>query len=96
VDHSGWIFVEMDQLLGHDTGRAFSNEAAAVAAGTKFPDQARLVALTGLPRDNAGVKATRLFASISSEQAHMAAGLWHATGTSNHCPHEQRPLTNSP
>jgi hypothetical protein len=29
----------MDQLLGHDPGRVFNEEAAAVATGTKFPEQ---------------------------------------------------------
>jgi len=33
VNHSGWICVAMDQLLGRETGRTFNNEAAAVAAG---------------------------------------------------------------
>jgi raffinose/stachyose/melibiose transport system substrate-binding protein len=40
VNHSGWIGVVMDQLLGRDTGRVFNDEAAGVAAGVKFPDQA--------------------------------------------------------
>jgi raffinose/stachyose/melibiose transport system substrate-binding protein len=38
VDHSDWICVAMDQLLGHDTGRVFNDEAAIVAAGAKSPD----------------------------------------------------------
>jgi hypothetical protein len=54
------------------------------------------VALTDLLLLFAGVKATHLLSFISSERAHMAAALWHATETSNHRPHELRPLTNSP
>ena len=40
VNHSGWICVAMDQLLGRETGRIFNDEAAAVAAGGHSPDQA--------------------------------------------------------
>jgi hypothetical protein len=39
VNNSGWIGLAMDQLLGHDTGRVFNDEAAAVAAGIRFPEQ---------------------------------------------------------
>ena len=40
VNHSGWICVAMDQLLGRETGRTFNNEAAAVAAGAQSPEKA--------------------------------------------------------
>jgi raffinose/stachyose/melibiose transport system substrate-binding protein len=40
VDHSGWICAAMDQLLGHDTDRVFDDEAAAVVAGAKSPNDA--------------------------------------------------------
>jgi len=40
VNHSGWIGVAMDQLLGRNTGRVFNNEAVDVAAGAKSPEQA--------------------------------------------------------
>jgi raffinose/stachyose/melibiose transport system substrate-binding protein len=40
VNHSDWICLAMDQLLGRKTGRAFNDEAFAVAAGTKSPEQA--------------------------------------------------------
>jgi raffinose/stachyose/melibiose transport system substrate-binding protein len=40
VNHSGWIGVAMDQLLGRNTGRVFNNEAVEVAAGAKSPEQA--------------------------------------------------------
>lgn len=40
VDHSDWICVGMDQLLGLEAGRIFNNEAAAVAAGTQSPEGA--------------------------------------------------------
>jgi hypothetical protein len=33
VNHSGWIGLAMDQLLGRETGRVFNDEALAVAAG---------------------------------------------------------------
>jgi hypothetical protein len=40
VNHSGWICVAMDQLLGRETGRVFNDEALAVAAGIRSPEQA--------------------------------------------------------
>jgi len=40
VDHSDWICVAMDQLLGRETGRIFNDEAAAVAADAQSPEQA--------------------------------------------------------
>lgn len=40
VNHSDWICLAMDQLLGRETGRVFNDEALAVAAGTKSPEQA--------------------------------------------------------
>jgi raffinose/stachyose/melibiose transport system substrate-binding protein len=40
VNNSGWISVATDQLLGRETGRVFNDEAAAVAAGAKSPEQA--------------------------------------------------------
>jgi raffinose/stachyose/melibiose transport system substrate-binding protein len=40
VNHSGWIGLAMDQLLGRETGRVFNDEALAVAAGAKSPEQA--------------------------------------------------------
>ncbi len=40
VHHSDWICLAMDQLLGRETGRVFNDEALAVAAGTKSPEQA--------------------------------------------------------
>ena len=43
VDHSDWICVAMDQLLGRETGRIFNDEAAAVAAGAQSPKQATQV-----------------------------------------------------
>src|SRR6185369_15938052 len=35
VNHSDWICLAMDQLLGRKTGRVFNDEAFAVAAGTR-------------------------------------------------------------
>ena len=43
VNHSDWISVAMDQLLGRETGRIFNNEAAAVAAGAQSPEKATQV-----------------------------------------------------
>jgi raffinose/stachyose/melibiose transport system substrate-binding protein len=43
VDHSGWICVTMDQLLGRETRRIFNDEAAAVAAGAQSPEEATQV-----------------------------------------------------
>ena len=43
VDHSGWICVAMDQLLGRETGRTFNKEAAAVAVGAQSPEKATQV-----------------------------------------------------
>ena len=43
ADHSDWICVAMDQLLGRDAGRIFNNEAAAIAAGTQSPEGATQV-----------------------------------------------------
>jgi hypothetical protein len=43
VDHSRWICVAMDQLLGRETGRIFNDEAAAVAAGAHSPEEAAQV-----------------------------------------------------
>jgi raffinose/stachyose/melibiose transport system substrate-binding protein len=40
VNHSDWICLALDQLLGRETGRVFNDEAWAVAAGTKSPEQA--------------------------------------------------------
>jgi raffinose/stachyose/melibiose transport system substrate-binding protein len=40
VNNSGWIGIAMDQLLGRETGRVFNDEAAAIAAGAKSPEQA--------------------------------------------------------
>jgi hypothetical protein len=40
VNHSDWICAAMDQLLGHDTGRVFNDEALAVATGIRSPEQA--------------------------------------------------------
>jgi raffinose/stachyose/melibiose transport system substrate-binding protein len=40
VNNSGWIGTAMDQLLGRETGRVFNDEALAVAAGAKSPEQA--------------------------------------------------------
>jgi hypothetical protein len=40
VNHSGWIGIAMDQLLGPDTGRLFNDEAAAVAAKSESPEKA--------------------------------------------------------
>ena len=40
ANHSGWIGMAMDQLLGRDTGRVFNDEAAAIAVGAKSPEQA--------------------------------------------------------
>jgi raffinose/stachyose/melibiose transport system substrate-binding protein len=40
VNHSDWVCLAMDQLLGRETGRVFNDEALAVAAGTKSPEQA--------------------------------------------------------
>ena len=40
VNHSGWIGLAMDQLLGRETGRVFNDEALAVAAGIKSPQEA--------------------------------------------------------
>jgi raffinose/stachyose/melibiose transport system substrate-binding protein len=40
VNNADWISVAMDQLLGRDTGRVFNDEALAVAAGAKSPQQA--------------------------------------------------------
>jgi raffinose/stachyose/melibiose transport system substrate-binding protein len=40
VNHSRWIGLAMDQLLGRDTGRVFNDEALAVASGGKSPEQA--------------------------------------------------------
>ena len=42
VHHSGWISPAMDQLLGREAGRAFNEEAAAVAIGARSPEQAAL------------------------------------------------------
>jgi hypothetical protein len=39
VNHSGWIGLAMDQLLGRETGRVFDDEALAVAAGIRSPEQ---------------------------------------------------------
>jgi len=41
VNHSGWIGLAMDQLLGHEVGRVFNDEAA--SAGAKSPEQAAQV-----------------------------------------------------
>jgi raffinose/stachyose/melibiose transport system substrate-binding protein len=43
VDHSDWICVAMDQLLGREAGRILNNEALAVAAGTQSPEGATQV-----------------------------------------------------
>jgi raffinose/stachyose/melibiose transport system substrate-binding protein len=43
VDHSDWICVAMDQLLGRETGRIFNDETVAVAAGTQSPEGATQV-----------------------------------------------------
>jgi raffinose/stachyose/melibiose transport system substrate-binding protein len=40
VNHSSWIGLAMDQLLGRDTGGVFNDEAAAVAAGARSPEEA--------------------------------------------------------
>jgi raffinose/stachyose/melibiose transport system substrate-binding protein len=40
VNNADWISVAMNQLLGRDTGRVFNDEALAVAAGAKSPQQA--------------------------------------------------------
>ena len=40
VNHSAWICLAMDQLLGRETGRVFNDEALAVAGGGKSPEQA--------------------------------------------------------
>jgi raffinose/stachyose/melibiose transport system substrate-binding protein len=40
VNKTGWIGLAMDQLLGRETGRVFNDEALAVAAGAKSPEQA--------------------------------------------------------
>jgi maltose-binding protein MalE len=40
VNHSDWICLAMDQLLGRKMGRVFNDEAFAVAAGTESPEQA--------------------------------------------------------
>jgi raffinose/stachyose/melibiose transport system substrate-binding protein len=40
VNHSDWICLAMDQLLGRETGRVFNDAVLAVAAGTKSPEQA--------------------------------------------------------
>jgi hypothetical protein len=40
VDNTGWICVVMDQLLLRATGHISNDEAAAVATGTKSPEQA--------------------------------------------------------
>jgi raffinose/stachyose/melibiose transport system substrate-binding protein len=40
VNHSGWIGLAMDQLLGRETGRVFNDEAWAVATGIQSPEQA--------------------------------------------------------
>jgi raffinose/stachyose/melibiose transport system substrate-binding protein len=40
VNHSGWIGLAMDQLLGREAGRVFNEEAATVAAGAQSPEQA--------------------------------------------------------
>lgn len=40
VNHSDWICLAMDQLLKRKAGRVFNDEAFAVAAGTKSPEQA--------------------------------------------------------
>jgi raffinose/stachyose/melibiose transport system substrate-binding protein len=40
VNHSSWIGLAMDQLLGRDTGRVFNDEALAVASSGKSPEQA--------------------------------------------------------
>ena len=40
VNNSGWIGIAMDQLLGRETGRVFNDEALAVAAGIRSPEQA--------------------------------------------------------
>jgi len=40
VNHSSWIGLAMDQLLGRDTGRVFNDEALAVAGSGKSPEQA--------------------------------------------------------
>ena len=60
VDHSGWICVAMDQLLGREPGRIFNDEALAVAAGAQSPQRAtqRLTVLNqtakgaGVPQRN--------------------------------------------
>ena len=43
ANHSDWICLAMDQLLGRETGRVFNDEALAIAAGTKSPEQATQV-----------------------------------------------------
>jgi hypothetical protein len=40
VNDASWICVAMDQLLGRATGHIFNDEAAAVATGTRSPEQA--------------------------------------------------------
>jgi len=40
VNHSDWTCLAMDQLLGCETGRVFNDEALAVVAGTKSPEEA--------------------------------------------------------
>ena len=43
VNRSEWICAVMDQLLGHEMGRVFNDQAAAVAAGAQSPEQAAQV-----------------------------------------------------
>ena len=43
VNHSDWICVAMDQLLGREAGRIFNNEALAIVAGTQSPEGATQV-----------------------------------------------------
>jgi raffinose/stachyose/melibiose transport system substrate-binding protein len=43
VNRSDWICAAMDQLLGHEMGRVFNDQAAAVAAGAQSPEQAAQV-----------------------------------------------------
>jgi hypothetical protein len=40
VNKTGWIGLAMDQLLGREAGRVFNDEALAVAADAKSPEQA--------------------------------------------------------
>jgi len=43
VNHPDWTCLAMDQLLERETGRVFNDEALAVVAGTKSPEQAAQV-----------------------------------------------------